>query len=87
MISMNNSLSSQHPLRRLLNFAKPYRRNIILGSVFSVCSKVFDVLPEILIGVSVDVVVNQKDSFLAKLGIIDPNALHWRVPCIAIHRH
>lgn len=69
---MNNAVSSQHPLRRLLDFARPYRRNIILGSVFSVCNKVFDVLPEILIGVSVDVVVNQKDSFLAKLGVIEP---------------
>jgi len=69
---MNNAVLGPHPLRRLLNFAKPYRRNIILGSIFSVCNKVFDVLPEILIGVSVDVVVNQKDSFLAKLGVVEP---------------
>ncbi len=81
---MNNTLSSLHPLQRLLNFAKPYRRNIILGSVFSVCNKVFDVLPEILIGVSVDVVVNQKDSFLAKLGVIDPMDQLWALAALTV---
>lgn len=81
---INNALSSQHPLRRLLHFAKPYRRNIILGSVFSVCNKVFDVLPEILIGVSVDVVVNQKASFLAKLGIIDPMDQLWALAALTV---
>ena len=81
---MNNTVSSQHPLHRLLNFAKPYRRNIILGSAFSVCNKVFDVLPEILIGVSVDVVVNQKDSFLAKLGVADPMQQLWALAGLTV---
>lgn len=81
---MNNSLSSAHPLRRLLNFARPYRRNILLGSVFSVCNKVFDVLPEILIGVSVDVVVNQKDSFVAKFGIADPMDQLWALAALTV---
>ncbi len=81
---MNNAVSSQHPLRRLLDFARPYRRNIILGSIFSVCNKVFDVLPEILIGVSVDVVVNQKDSFLAKLGVSDPMQQLWALAALTV---
>ena len=81
---MNNVVLSQHPLRRLLNFAKPYRRNIILGSIFSVCNKVFDVLPEILIGVSVDVVVNQKDSFIAKFGITDPMQQLWALAALTV---
>jgi ATP-binding cassette subfamily B protein len=61
-----------HPLRRLFAFARPYRRDAALGAVFSVLNKIFDVLPELLIGVAVDVVVNQKASFLARLGVIDP---------------
>jgi ATP-binding cassette subfamily B protein len=62
-----------HPLRRLLGFARPYRRDATLGAAFSVLNKIFDVLPELLIGVAVDVVVNQKASFLAtRLGIADP---------------
>jgi ATP-binding cassette subfamily B protein len=35
-------------------------------------NKFFDVLPELLIGVAVDVVVNRKDSFLAKQGLVEP---------------
>src|SRR4249919_2482463 len=62
-------VAAVHPLR----FARPYRRDAALGTLFSVCNKVFDVLPELLIGVAVDVVVNQKASFLAtRLDIIDP---------------
>jgi ATP-binding cassette subfamily B protein len=62
-----------HPLRRLLGFARPYRRDATLGAAFSVLNKIFDVLPELLIGVAVDVVVNQKASFLAtRFGIVEP---------------
>jgi ATP-binding cassette, subfamily B, bacterial len=70
-------VSSQHPLKRLLDFARAYQRNITLGTIFSVLNKFFDVLPEVLIGVSVDVVVSQKDSFVARFGIIDPMQQLW----------
>lgn len=73
-----------HPLSRLLDFAKPYRRNIVLGTVFSVCNKVFDVLPEILIGVSVDVVVNREDSFLARHGLVDPMQQLWALAAMTV---
>ena len=65
-------MTATHPLRRLRVFASPYRARIRRGVAFSVLNKFFDVLPEILIGVAVDVVVNQKASFLAGLGIVDP---------------
>ena len=61
-----------HPLHRLYDYARPYRAQAIWGSVYSVLNKIFDILPEILIGVAVDVVVNREDSFLAGLGIPDP---------------
>lgn len=61
-----------HPLRRLVRFAAPYRRDAVLATVYSVLNKLFDVLPELLIGVAVDVVVNRRESFLARLGIADP---------------
>ncbi len=60
------------PLRRLFGFARPYRADALLAAVFSVLNKFFDVLPELLIGVAVDVVVNRQDSFLAQRGIEDP---------------
>ena len=58
-----------HPLRRLFGYARQYRRDVWLASLFSVLNKFFDVLPEVLIGVAVDVVVNRKDSFLARFGL------------------
>ena len=65
-------MTAAHPLRRLLGFARPYRRDAAFGVLFSVLNKVFDVLPELLIGVAVDVVVNKKASFLARAGIAEP---------------
>lgn len=64
--------AEKQPLRRLFAFARPYRRDVVLATTYSVLNKAFDVLPEILIGVAVDVVVNQQDSFLARRGIEDP---------------
>ncbi len=62
-----------HPLKRLLEHARVWRTDIGVGALFSVLNKVFDVLPEILIGVAVDVVVNRQASFLARAGLVDPN--------------
>ena len=61
-----------HPLRRLYGYARAYRRNAVLGTVYSVLNKIFDVLPELLIGVAIDVVVNREASFIARFGIVDP---------------
>lgn len=70
-------MTATHPLRRLRVFAAPYRARIRRGVAFSVLNKFFDVLPEILIGVAVDVVVNQRDSFLSRVGIADPMQQLW----------
>lgn len=64
--------SNMHPLRRLFNHARQYRRDAWIASIYSLLNKIFDILPEILIGLAVDVVVNQKASFLAGLGIVEP---------------
>ncbi len=61
-----------HPLRRLFRHAGPHRPQVLWASVFSVLNKLFDVLPEVLIGIAVDVVVNRKASFLARFGIEPP---------------
>jgi ATP-binding cassette subfamily B protein len=61
-----------HPLRRLLGVARAHRRDVVLATVYSVLNKFFDVLPELLIGIAVDVVVNRKASFVARLGVEDP---------------
>lgn len=75
---------SNHPLKRLLQFAKPYKRDIRLGVSFSIFNKIFDVLPELLIGVAVDVVVNQKDSFVARFGIVEPMDQLWLLVALTV---
>ena len=64
--------ANAHPMRRLIGYARDRQRDVWLASLYSVLNKIFDVLPEILIGVAVDVVVNRHDSFLARLGLPDP---------------
>ena len=68
---MTTTASSSHPLRRLMAYAEDYRPRIALASVYSVLNKLFDLAPPVLIGMAVDVVVSQQDSFLADLGIQD----------------
>ena len=54
---------------RLFQYAKPYRGDIYWASLFSLLNKLFDIMPEILIGVAVDTVVKRHDSLLARFGI------------------
>ncbi len=60
---------SSHPLQRLLRYSRKYRREVWLASSCSVLNKLFDLAPPVLIGLAVDVVVQQQDSWLAGLGI------------------
>ena len=65
---------SKYPLFRLLSYMRSDRREYLLASFYSVLNKLFDIFPEILIGGAVDVVVNQKNSWLAKL-LGDPSMM------------
>ena len=64
---MSNTRSFQ-ALGRLLRYARGHRRHIVAATCCSIINKLFDIAPEILIGVAIDVVVNQEDSFVAGLG-------------------
>ncbi|HVK53418.1 MAG TPA: ABC transporter ATP-binding protein [Burkholderiales bacterium] len=55
-----------HPLKQLVTYATAYRRDFQLATLFSILNKFFDILPEVLIGVAVDIVVNGEKSFLAR---------------------
>lgn len=63
--------STERPLRRLLKYASPYRRQMLLASVCSVLNKIFDLGPPVLIGAAVDVIVQQENSFLARFGVTE----------------
>ncbi|WP_417565833.1 ABC transporter ATP-binding protein [Marinobacter sp.] len=64
----HHATSSFAALARLLRYARGYRRQIITATICSIINKLFDIAPEILIGVAIDVVVNQEESFVAGLG-------------------
>ena len=68
---MSNESTPRGPfpeLRRLWGRIEPFRGQIILGTVFSVANKLFDLAPPLLIGLAVDVVVRNKASLLAEYG-------------------
>ncbi len=54
------------PLRQLWRYAKPHRGRVVAASVFTVLNKLFDVLPELIIGAAVDVVVRAQDSLVGQ---------------------
>ena len=60
--------SSFDALNRLFKYLKPWRFKMLLASIFSILNKVFDLAPEILIGIAVDLVVTKEASFVASLG-------------------
>lgn len=64
-------MTDKRPLIRLLKYAQGLRIQIILASICSTINKLFDIAPEILIGIAIDVVVSKQDSFLAQFGFID----------------
>ena len=65
-------MGSEGPFRRLLRHMRSHRGTLRLASFCSVTNKVWDLAPPLLIGLAVDVVVMQQDSFIASYGLVDP---------------
>lgn len=70
----SDNLSSFSALLKLLRYAKGHRRKILLAISCSIINKIFDVMPEILIGIAIDVVVNKESSFVAGFGFETPQS-------------
>ncbi len=70
-------VSDTPPIRRLLSYATPHRRDIWIASIYSILNKVMDLAPEILIGGAVDVVVRRERSWLAGLGVTGLASQMW----------
>ncbi|MBE9048988.1 ABC transporter, partial [Nostocales cyanobacterium LEGE 11386] len=65
----NSFISKQHPLLRLLNYAKNYRPQVWTAATFTILNTIFDLAPAYLIGIAVDIVVEQENSIIAQFGI------------------
>lgn len=66
---MNHSLIRS--LRQLLFYMRPFRKDYLLGAFYSFLNKLFDLLPEILLGIAVNTVIEKEHSWLAYLGFPD----------------
>tara|TARA_X000000950_G_scaffold132540_2_gene165185 strand:- start:91 stop:1875 length:1785 start_codon:yes stop_codon:yes gene_type:complete len=60
--------SSIQSFGELLRYIRPWRIKVSFASICSILNKVFDIAPEVLIGVAVDLVVEKENSFVASLG-------------------
>ncbi|MGE3620881.1 MAG: ABC transporter ATP-binding protein [Acidimicrobiia bacterium] len=61
-----------HPFLRLWHHARRHRTRMVWAAVLSTANKVCDVVPELLIGVAIDVIVRGEDSFLSSVfGVSD----------------
>ena len=69
-----SAASSFSALMELLRYAKGYRSRILIAAMCSFLNCFFDVMPEILIGIALDVVINQDTSFVASLGFESPKS-------------
>ncbi|MEO0886615.1 MAG: ABC transporter ATP-binding protein [Cyanobacteria bacterium J06648_10] len=63
--------SPAHPFARLMAYGQQYRSRAWLASLCSVLNNIFDLAPPALIGIAIDIVVDQQDSILARWGIVD----------------
>ena len=63
----NAKNTSSHPLISLWNCNRSWQIHSFIAGCFSVLYKLFDIAPEILIGLAVDTVVKKENSFIAKL--------------------
>jgi ATP-binding cassette subfamily B protein len=70
----SNKRHTEHPLLRLLRYGKAYQSQFWLASLCSVLNKLFDLAPPVLIGLAIDVIVQQQNSWLAQFGIPDVKA-------------
>ena len=61
--------SVQHPLGRLWRYGQNYRPQIWGAIANSILNTIFDLAPPYLIGIAIDVVVNNENSLIARVGI------------------
>ncbi|MFN3453390.1 MAG: ABC transporter ATP-binding protein, partial [Pseudobdellovibrio sp.] len=64
--------TSIQSFKRLLAYTPNHKKDFYLGSLYSFLNKTFDIAPEILIGIAIDVIANREASFLARFGYVDP---------------
>ena len=60
--------NSPYPFVQLLRYMRSFRKDYLAAILYSFLNKVFDAMPEVLLGIAINTVVEQKSSWLAGLG-------------------
>ena len=60
-----------HPLIPLLHYMRPFRRDYVVATIYSLLNKFCDIMPEVLLGIAVNTDVQREASWLAGLLFID----------------
>ncbi len=63
-----------HPLQRLLSYGRSHRQDVGMAIALTIINTLMDLAPPVLMGMAIDVLVNQQNSTIARWGI--PNVLH-----------
>ncbi len=79
-----SNVPNSHPLRRLLRYARGYKRHIRMATTFSIVNKIFDLAPPALIGAGIDVVVEQENSLIASFGITSVMSQLWLLALVTV---
>jgi ATP-binding cassette subfamily B protein len=75
-----------HPIRRLLGYAKPYWRRLVVGVVASFLTRFARLVPPIVVAVAIDRVVLQggEPGLLATLGVVPATPIEGQVARLAL---
>lgn len=63
--------------KRLFSYMRPHRIKMVTATFCTILHNVFDIFPEVLIGITIDVLVNKQNSFLAVLGVTNVLSQLW----------
>jgi ATP-binding cassette subfamily B protein len=56
---------------KLIEYCDKHKAKIYLASLYSFLNKLFDILPEVLIGIAINIILKKENSMLANFGIIN----------------
>jgi ATP-binding cassette, subfamily B, bacterial len=59
-----------HPFFQLLHYMRPLRKDYMMATLYSFVSKFIDIMPEILLGLAINTVVERENAWLARLGFV-----------------
>jgi ATP-binding cassette, subfamily B, bacterial len=59
-----------HLFFQLLHYMRPFRKDCVIATLYSFLNKFIDIIPEILLGLAINTVVEREGSWLAGLGFV-----------------